>query len=71
MPLLEHMLTLLAVDEILLPRYVNRSTNFRGQPLRVDRIPSRLKHMKDKQVKITNISYKNIIVFELAHQLMA
>ena len=24
-----HMVTLLSVDEILLPRYVNRSTNFR------------------------------------------
>ena len=31
-----HILTSLSVDEILLPRYVNLSTNFRGLPLKVD-----------------------------------
>ena len=31
-----HMLTLLSVDEILLPRYVNWFTNFRGLPLKVE-----------------------------------
>ena len=35
-----HILTSLSVDEILLPRYVNMSTNFR-----VGVAPSRLKHM--------------------------
>ena len=30
------MLTLLLVDEILLPKYVNLSINFRGLPLQVE-----------------------------------
>ena len=30
-----HMMTLLSVDEILLPRYVNCSTNFRGWSLKM------------------------------------
>ena len=38
-------LTSLSVDEILLPSYVNLSTNFRGLPLKVDMAPSHLKHM--------------------------
>ena len=40
------LLTSLSVDEILLLRYVNCSTNFRGLPLRVERVPFCLKHMK-------------------------
>ena len=32
------MLTSLSVDEIFLPRYINRSTNFRGLPLKVEMI---------------------------------
>ena len=39
------MLTSLSVDEILLPRYMNLTTIFRGFPLRVKIAPSRLKHM--------------------------
>ena len=39
------MLTSLSVDEILLPKYVNLSTNFRGLPLKVKIAPSHLKHM--------------------------
>ena len=35
----------LSADETLLLRYVNLSTNFRGQLFRVDMAPSRLKHM--------------------------
>ena len=31
-----HMLKLLLVDEILLPRYMNLSTNFRGLPFNED-----------------------------------
>ena len=31
-----HMLTSFSVDEILLVRYVNLSTNFRGQSLKVE-----------------------------------
>ena len=31
-----HMLTSLSVDKILLPRYVNISTNFRGLPFKVE-----------------------------------
>ena len=37
--------TSLSVDETQLPRYVNLFTNFRGSLLRVEMIPSRLKHM--------------------------
>ena len=40
-----NMFTLLSVDEILLPRYVNLSTNFRGLPLRKEMAPSRLKQL--------------------------
>ena len=40
-----YMLTLLSVEEILLPNYVNWSTNFRGLPLKSAISPSRLKHM--------------------------
>ena len=39
------MLTSLSVDEMLLPRYVKLSTNFRVLPLREERVPFRLKHM--------------------------
>ena len=39
------MLTLLSADEILLPRYMNLSTNFRGTSFRVKIAPSRLKHL--------------------------
>ena len=39
------MLISLSVDEILLPRYLNLSTNFRGLPLRVEKVSSRLKHV--------------------------
>ena len=36
--------TSLSVDEIMLLRYMNLSTNFRGRPLKVEMAPSRLKH---------------------------
>ena len=35
-----HILKSLSVDEILLMRYVNLTTNFRGLPLRVEMVPS-------------------------------
>ena len=38
-------LTLLSVDEILLPRYVNCSTGFKGLLLSVEMSPFFLKHM--------------------------
>ena len=41
----KRILTSLSVDEMLLPRYVNLSTNFRGLLFRVETAPSRLKHM--------------------------
>ena len=41
----EHMLTSLSIEEILLPRYVNLSTNLRELPFRVEIAPSHLKHM--------------------------
>ena len=37
-------LILLSVDETLLPRYMNLSTNFRGLPFRVEMAHSQLKH---------------------------
>ena len=40
-----HMLTPLSVNEMLLPRYMNWSTNSRGLPLRVEMVPFYLKHM--------------------------
>ena len=40
-----HMLISLSVDVIMLPRYVNKSTNFRGWPFNVKMVPSYLKHM--------------------------
>ena len=39
-----HMLTLLSVDEILLPRYTNRFIDFKGSPLKVKVDPFCLKH---------------------------
>ena len=39
-----YMLISLSVDEILLPRYVNLSTNFRDLPINVQITPSCLKH---------------------------
>ena len=39
------MLTSFSEDEILLLRYVNLSTNFRSQSLKVDMDPACLKHM--------------------------
>ena len=39
------MLTSLSVDEILLPRYVNWSINFKGLPFKEEMAPSYLKHM--------------------------
>ena len=42
---MRHMLTRLSVDEILLPRYVILSINFRGLPLQVEMAPSHLKYM--------------------------
>ena len=39
------MLTSLSVNKILLPRYVNRSTNFRGLTLKVEMDLSCLKHL--------------------------
>ena len=39
-----HMLSL-SVDKILLPRYANSSTNFRGLPFNEEMAPSWLKHM--------------------------
>ena len=39
------MLTLLSVDEILLPKYVNFSTDFKGLPLSVEMTLSRSKYM--------------------------
>ena len=41
-----HMLTLLSVDEILLPRYMNWSTNFRVFPFNEKMVPSWLSLMK-------------------------
>ena len=41
-------LTSLSVDKILLSRYANFSTNFRGLPLKVDRAPSLFKHMHSR-----------------------
>ena len=38
-------LTSFSVDEILLPRYVYSSTNFRGLPLRMEMAPSCLRHI--------------------------
>ena len=38
-------LTSLSVDETLLPRFVNLSSNLKGPPLRVKMAPSRLKRM--------------------------
>ena len=38
-------LSSLSVDEILLPKYVNLSTNLRGPPFRVEMAPSQLKLM--------------------------
>ena len=38
-------MTLLSVDEILLPKYANWSINFKGLPLRVEMTTSHLKHM--------------------------
>ena len=38
-------LILFSVDEILLPRYVNWATTFRGLPLRAEMVPFCLKHM--------------------------
>ena len=42
---LRRILTSLSVDETLLPKYINLSTNFKGLPLRVEMAPSCLKHM--------------------------
>ena len=41
----KHILISLSVDEILLPRYANLSTNFKGLPLRVEMAHSRLKYV--------------------------
>ena len=43
--LLMCMLTSLSVDEILLPRYMNWSTNFKGLPFDVKTAPSWLRHI--------------------------
>ena len=43
--LLGHMLTSLSVNKMLLPRYVNWSSNSRSFPLKVEMAPSCLKHM--------------------------
>ena len=40
-----HILRLLSVDEIYLPRYKNLFSNFRGLQLRVNMAPPRLKHL--------------------------
>ena len=40
-----HMLTSFTVDEILLPKQLNWSTNFRGLPLKLVMVPSCLNHM--------------------------
>ena len=39
------MLTTLSINEILLPRYVNQSTNFRDLLFKVEKVPSCLKEM--------------------------
>ena len=44
------------VDEILLPRYVNWSTNFRSLPLKVQMAPSCLKYMNSVLFVFTNAS---------------
>ena len=36
-------LTSISVDEILLPRYMNLSTNFKGLPIKVEMVPSSFK----------------------------
>ena len=41
-----HMMTSLSVDEILLPIYMNRSTNFKGLPFNEEMVPSLFKYMK-------------------------
>ena len=48
-----HMLTLLSVDEILLLRYVNLSTNFRDLPFRVEMAPFHLKYMNSALLAFT------------------
>ena len=40
-----YILTLLSVDEMLLPTYVNLSINFRGLPFKVEVAPPYLKHV--------------------------
>ena len=40
-----HLLTSLSVDEMLVPRYENLTTNFRGLPLTVKMAPFYLKHI--------------------------
>ena len=40
-----HILTLLSLDEILLPRYVKWCTNFKGLPFNGEMAPSCLQHM--------------------------
>ena len=60
-----HMLTSLSVDEILLSRYLNWSTNFRGLRLRVEMASSCLKHLLDIFMRIhgspvSSITYLSI-----------
>ena len=43
-----HLLTFLSVDEILLPRDVNWSTNFSGLSFNVGMVPCYLKHMNSR-----------------------
>ena len=52
-----HVLTLLTVGEILLPRYMKRSTNFYDLLFNEEMAPSRLKHIKDIFVHNTYIVY--------------
>ena len=43
-----HILTSLSVDEILVSKYVNQCTNFRGLPLKVEMAPSYFKFIHVK-----------------------
>ena len=49
-------LTLLSVDEILLLRYANWFINFRGFLFKVEKAPSRLKHMNSVFIVVANIN---------------
>ena len=66
------MLTFLSVDEILLLKYMNCSTNFRGLSFNVGMTPSWLKHMNSvlsgfKKGPITLANFSMLCSRHLAH----